>query len=102
MLMLLSFLSFFSSFVCMPCCDQRIEPHLHEKNEKYEESSAEEDRGLSVFSFSSFFSSAVYPDAAFPSCASIEESQPTVRGHALRCSLPGWWGAAAPSTPKKL
>ena len=37
-----------------------------------------------------------------PYSVTISESQPTVRGHTLtRCPLPGWWVAAAPSTPKR-
>ena len=57
---------------------------------------------MRVFSLISLFPPAVCSDAAFCSCAVIEESQPTRCGHTLRgVHFRGLAGAFRPSTPEK-
>ena len=121
MLMLFSFPSFFSSFVTRKALQDASVLLTDERNENNEEKPHRKPELISLISCDSFFSFFVgredtagttaenhafdgqfWACLSFPSSASIEESQPTVRGHALsRCPLPGWRVAAAPSTPAK-
>ena len=121
MLTLVSFPSFISLFVqhyilqCASCA------FMDEKNEMNEEIRYLKQGFISLISCSSFFSLFVSIkeyvgtvvqhhvfDGQFaacfflPSSGAISKSQPTGCGHTLlRCPLPGWRVAAAPSTPAK-
>ena len=100
MLMLLSFPSFFSSFV-----EQR--DHLliaalsaHETNEKYEERLSKVTGVFSVISSNSFISFSVFfrdaPNMLPFRSGVIADSQPTRCGHTLRGVLCRGWRVAAP------
>ena len=115
MLPLISFLSFFSSFVILNGQTQRASHWLHETIEKYEENPFKAVNNVSVFSLRSFFSLFVYHRAVYlhrrsqrllqavfrlSSIAVISNSQPTRCGHTLRgVHCRGLAGDVVPSTP---
>ena len=114
---LISFLSFFYSFVILDGQTQKALYWLHEINEKYEENSCKVAENVSVFSLSSFFSLFVYCKAVYPhrrlqrllqvvfclpGIAVIFNSQPTRCGHTLRgVHCRGLARASCPSNPEK-
>ena len=121
MLTLNSFLSFFSFSVSKEALQCASCSFVDEINENNEERQCWKSGLFSVISCNSFLSLFVSPQdragsmvqnhalcGQFLACFSpsfsgtISGSQPTGCGHTLtRCPLPGWWVAAAPSTPKR-
>lgn len=104
MLMLLSFSSFFSSFVTQRHGQLITALSAHERNETYEQTHSRTRGIVSVISSNSFISFPVFfRDAAkiLPFCSGvIADSQPTRCGHTLR-GVPcrGWRGALRPFEP---
>ena len=100
MLMLLSFPSFFSSFVGQRYHQWITALSAHERNEKYEERLSRATGVFSVISSNSFISFSVFfrdpPDMLSFRPGVIAYSQPTRCGHTLRGVLCRGWRVAAP------
>ena len=100
MLMLLSFPSFFSSFVGQRYHQWITALSAHERNEKYEERLSRATGVFSVISSNSFISFSVFfrdVGKVLPFCSGvIFYSQPTRCGHTLRGVLCRGWRVAAP------
>ena len=100
MLMLLSFSSFFSSFVTQQHGQRSTALSAHETNEKYEERLSKVTGVFSVISSNSFISFSVFfrdaPNMLPFRSGVIADSQPTRCGHML-CGVPcRGWRVAAP------
>ena len=100
MLMLISFSSFFSSFVTQRHSQQFTALSTHEKNETYEQPHSRARGLVSVISSNSFISFSVFfrdsPDMLPFRSGVIVDSQPTRCGHTLRGVHCRGWRVAAP------
>ena len=100
MLMLLSFPSFFSSFVGQRYHQWITALSAHERNEKYEERLSRATGVFSVISSNSFISFSVFfrdaPNMLPFRSGVIADSQPTRCGHTLRGVPCRGWRVAAP------
>ena len=100
MLMLLSFSSFFSSFVTQQHGQRSTALSAHERNETYEQTHSMARGIVSVISSNSFISFSVFfrdaPDMLPFRSGVIVDSQPTRCGHTLRGVHCRGWRVAAP------
>ena len=106
MLMLLSFSSFFSSFVTQQHGQRSTALSAHERNEKYEERLSRATGVFSVISSNSFISFSVFfrdaPNMLPFRSGVIADSQPTRCGHTLRgVHFRGWRVRSAPRPLKR-